>query len=288
MIYLNGQFIPQEEAKISIHDRGFIFGDGIYEIIRIVNGRLFRSEDHLERMDRGLSALEISLDPPNRSELSDIMYNLIDLNRLQTGEGTIYLQVTRGAPLERTHAYPSPETPPTVLVSAAPFVPDHIKIKEGGPAITVTDIRWSRCDLKTVNLLGNVMAAQEEKKHQVTGTLLVRDGYITEGYKNNVFAVFDGNLWTYPDSPYILSGITRQVIFEIAEEKKIPLKLAPVEKKMIYQAEEVFLTGTTTDILPATSIDGQTIGSGRRGPVTESLYQGLRERMDTLSDTNKG
>ncbi len=280
-VYLNGHFVSRGDATISVNDRGFLFGDGLYEVIRIVNGRLFRLEAHLKRMDRGVSVLDIPLSTEQRNELPGIMEKLIDQNKLQTGEGTIYLQISRGAALPRTHAYPSAETPPTVLLMASPFVPDLEILEKGGHAITVPDIRWSRCDLKTVNLLPNVMAAQEEKKRGACGVLMVRDGFITEGYKNNVFAVFDGTLWTYPDSPYILSGITRDVVFEIAEEEEIPVKLCPVSETDILKADEVMLTGTITDIQPIVSIDGQPIGMGRPGPVAKLLQKGLRRRMES-------
>ncbi len=280
-IYLNGRFSSRDEATVSVNDRGFLFGDGIYEVIRVVNGRLFRLEAHLKRMDRGIQKLEIPFSDKQRDELPGIMEKLVAENRLQSGEGTIYLQITRGAALPRTHAYPPAETPPTVMLMASPFVPDTDILEKGGHAITVPDIRWSRCDLKTVNLLPNVMAAQEEKKRGAGGVLMVRDGFITEGYKNNAIAVFGGTLWTYPDSPYILAGITRDVVFEIAEEEGIPVKLMPVSDEEIRTADEVMLTGTITDIQPVVSIDGHKIGTGHPGPITRLLQKGLRHRMDT-------
>jgi len=280
-VYLNGKFSSRDEATLSVNDRGFLFGDGIYEVIRVVNGRLFRLEAHLKRMERGLKGLEIPFTETQSRELPAIMEKLVEKNKLQTGEGTIYLQITRGAVFPRTHAYPSSDTPPTVLIMASPFVPDKEILVKGGHAITVPDIRWTRCDLKTINLLPNVMAAQEEKKRSAGGVLMIRDGFITEGYKNNVFAVFDGTLWTYPDSPYILSGITRDVVFEIAEEEGVPVKLSPIGDKEILTADEVMLTGTITDIQPIVSIDGHKIGMGRPGPIAKLLQKGLRHRMDT-------
>ncbi len=280
-VYLNGQFTSRDKASVSIIDRGFVFGDGIYEVIRVVDGRMFRLEAHLVRMDRGLKGLGIPFTAQQRNELDGVMETLIEENNLQKGEGTIYLQITRGAALPRTHAFPPSDTPPTVMIMASPFVPDTEILEKGGHAITVPDIRWSRCDLKTVNLLPNVMAAQEEKKRNAGGVLMIRDGFVTEGYKNNVFAVFDGTLQTYPDSPYILSGITRDVVFEIAKEEGIPLKMAPIEEKEILKADEVMLTGTITDIQPVVSVDGHRIGMGRPGPVARLLQKGLRHRMDS-------
>lgn len=280
-IYFNGEFINRETASISVNDRGMLFGDGLYEVIRIVNGRLFRLEPHLKRLDRGLHALEIPFSADERVRLPAVMKKLVEDNNLQIGEGTIYLQVTRGTPVLRTHAYPSEPVSPTIFVTAAPFSPDTKVLEEGGAAITVPDIRWARCDLKTTNLLPNVMAAQEEKRQGVAGVLMVKDGYVTEGYKNNVFSVKNGVLWTYPDSHYILSGITREVVFEIAEEKGIPVRLSPISEKEIFEADEVILTGTITDIQPVVSIDGRKIADGRPGPITRILQKGLRDRMDS-------
>lgn len=280
-VYLNGQFTPRDKAAVSVNDRGFLFGDGIYEVIRVVNGRMFRLKAHLFRMDRGLMGLGIPFSAVQRSGLPGVMEKLIDKNKLKSGEGTIYLQITRGSALPRTHAFPPSDTPPTVMVTAAPFVPDTSILEKGGHAITVPDIRWSRCDLKTVNLLPNVLAAQEEKKRGAEGVLMIRDGFVTEGYKNNVFAVFDGTLHTYPDSPYILSGITRDVVFELAKEEGIPLRMAPIGQKEILSADEIMLTGTITDIQPVVSVDGNRIGSGRPGPVAKRLQKKLRHRMDT-------
>ncbi|MFO8030551.1 MAG: aminotransferase class IV [Cyclonatronaceae bacterium] len=280
-VYVNGRYLPRDEAAIPVNDRGFLFGDGIYEVIRVVNGRMFRLEAHLKRMDRGLEGLGIPFSTGQRDGLSEIMQKLIIENRLQEGEGTIYLQITRGVALPRTHAFPPESTPPTVVIMASPFIPDKEILEKGGHAITMPDIRWSRCDLKTVNLLPNVMAAQEEKKRGAGGVLMVRDGFITEGYKNNVFAVYGGTLWTYPDSPYILAGITREEVFEIAEEEGIPVRLSPIEQKQILKADEVMLTGTITDIQPVVSIDGHRIGTGRPGTVAKKLQHGLRRRMDS-------
>lgn len=279
-VYLNGRFSSRDDACLSINDRGFLFGDGIYEVIRVVNGRLFRLDAHLKRMDRGLNGLGIPFSGDRRADLPGIMEKLVADNELHSGEGTIYLQITRGAAIPRTHAYPPLDTPPTVLLMASPFVPDTEILEIGGHAITVPDIRWSRCDLKTVNLLPNVMAAEEEKKRGAGGVLMIRDGFVTEGYKNNVFAVFDGVLHTYPDSNYILSGITRDVVFEIAEEEGIVVKLSPVSHPGILTACEVMLTGTITDIQPVVSIDGHRIGDGRVGPIAKILQKGLRYRMD--------
>ncbi len=271
--YLNGQFLPREKACISIDDRGLLFGDGIYEVIRVIEGRPFRLDAHLERMDRGMRALELHLPVEERDAIPDIMHRLLDANDLKSGEATIYLQITRGLSCPRTHAYSPGKNIPSVIITVSPFQPDYELQKKGAYVITGTDIRWSRCDLKTVNLLPNVMGASQVRNNDAFGILMVRDGFVTEGFNNNVFAVINGRLFTYPDSPYILSGITREVVFEIAREAGIPLALTPVSEEDIMNADEVFLTGTTTDIQPVIKIDEKIIAEGQPGPVTRLVQR---------------
>ncbi len=278
-IYLNGIFKPRKEATISVDDRGFLFGDGIYEVLRCVNGRLFRLDSHLRRLDRGIRALSIGLSEAQRADLPEIMQKLIEMNHLQDQDTTIYMQITRGASSPRSHAYPAEETPPTIMISATPFQPNTMLHQTGAHAITVPDVRWSRCDLKTVNLLPNVMIAQQAKERNVFGTIMIRDGIVTEGYNNNVFMVIDGTMYTHPDSPYILSGITREVILEFAEKAGIPVALVPVRESEVFYAREVILTGTTTDIQPVIRINDRTVGDGEPGPVTRLLQEELVKQM---------
>lgn len=278
-VYLNGEFLPREKATLSIDDRGFLFGDGIYEVIRSVEGRIFRLEQHLKRLDHGLKALGIQLSDDTRHRLPAALEQLLVHNELMSGQATLYLQITRGATRPRQHAFPSPESPPTVMINATPFQP-NIKLQEQGAyAVTTPDVRWSRCNLKTVNLLPNVLAAQKARENHAFGALMVRDGFITEGYNNNVFAVMNDRLVTHPDSPLILSGITREVVFEMAEEADIPVIRAPISEKDILKADEVILTGTTTDIQPVIRINDEVIAGGEPGPVARMLQEGLSKQM---------
>ncbi len=279
VVYLDGHFKPREQACISIDDRGFLFGDGIYEVIRVVEGRPFLGDAHLERMDHGLNTLNIRLPDAVRTRIPDILNELIRKNRIETGQATMYIQITRGPAQPRKHFHPVPEATPTVLISATAFEPNIKLQKNGAHAITVPDLRWMRCDLKTINLLPNTLAAQQAREQDAFGAIMVRDDVITEGSNNNVFAVMDGTLFTHPDSPLILSGITRNVVFEMAETSGIPIKKEPLREADLFLADEVILTGTTTDIQPVIRINGREIGDGRPGPVARLLQKGLRRRM---------
>ena len=280
-IYLNGSFLSHEEASVSILDRGFLFGDGVYEVVRSVNGRLFRLEDHLRRMDHGIRSLGIPLPDKERQNLPAVMDKLLTDNELTQGEAVIYLQVTRGAAFPRTHFWPPEGTPPTVMLTASAYEPDLERLKKGTRAITIPDVRWSRCDLKTINLLPNTMAAQQARDNSAYGVLMIRDGCVTEGYNNNVFSVMNGELITYPDSPYILSGITRDVVFEIAAEAGINVVLRPLREREILRSDEVILTGTMTDIQPVIQINDNVVGDGKPGPIGRLLQKELRKRMES-------
>jgi len=246
VVYLNGEFLPRERATLSVDDRGFIFGDGIYEVTRVVNGRLFEADRHMRRLQYGLRG--IGIDPRlSPDEIIDIHYRLIQENGLTSGEGTVYLQITRGA-APRTHYFPPASTPPTVFLSASPFTPNHAQREEGASAVTYPDIRWSRCDLKTVNLLGAVLA----KQHAVAGgsleAVFIRDGAITEGSHTNVFGVLGGELRTYPKCNYILSGITRDVVIELAAEQGVTLRETPIYQQEIGRLDELWITSATREV----------------------------------------
>ena len=277
VVYLNGEFLPRERATLSVDDRGFIFGDGIYEVTRVVNGRLFEADRHMRRLQYGLRG--IGIDPRlSPDEIIDIHYRLIQENGLTSGEGTVYLQITRGA-APRTHYFPPASTLPTVFLSASPFTPNHAQRDEGASAVTYPDIRWSRCDLKTVNLLGAVLA----KQHAVAGgsleAIFIRDGVITEGSHTNVFGVIDGELRTYPKSNYILPGITRDVVIELAAEQGVAMRETPIYQQEIGRLDELFVTGTTSDVTPIVQLDGRAVGTGKPGRVTRILAAALESKL---------
>lgn len=278
-VYLNGDYVERERASISVDDRGFIFGDGVYEVTRAIRGRLFEGERHVRRLERGLKGLGIT--PPAEVQdhrLISISECLLRDNGLTNGEALVYLQITRGA-APRTHAFPPADTPPTVYLSAGPFTPPHDLREQGATAITVPDIRWSRCDLKTVNLLPNTMAKQQAVEAGVTEAIFIRDSAVTEGASTNVFAVVDGTLRTYPECNYILGGITRDVVLELAAECGIPVRTTPIYAGDFSRVDELFLTSTTNDVMPVVEVDGHEIGSGKPGPVSQRLYAAFAERL---------
>ena len=279
LAYLNGQYLARTEATISVDDRGFIFGDGVYDVIRAAGGRLFEVERHMQRLEHGLGELGIGGSADARpSALLEIAERLLRENALLDGEATVYLQITRGV-APRTHFFPASETPPTVYLSVARFTPPLALRETGAAAITHPDIRWMRCDVKTINLLPNVLAKQRAVEAGALEAILVRDGIVTEGSSTNVFGVIDGELRTHPKSNLILPGITRAVVLELAAELDLPIRETPLRSEDFGRVSEVFLTGTTTDVMPIVQLDGRPVGDGRPGPIAQVLGEGLAARL---------
>jgi D-alanine transaminase len=275
LVYLNGNFVPRADAKLSVDDRGFLFGDGVYEVTRAVEGRLFEAERHCARLERGLRALAI--EPGlGAGELREISERLLRENGLRSGEATVYLQITRGA-APRTHHFPPAGTRATVYLSAARLTPVAAVRARAATAVTVPDVRWARCDLKTVNLLPNVLAKQRAVAAGVDEAIFVRDGAITEGSHTNVFGVLDGEVRTYPASNYILAGVTREVVIELAAELGVALRETPLFTDDLPRLSELFVTSTTFDVLPVVRLDDRPVGDGRPGPIARALYQALNE-----------
>lgn len=277
-VYLNGQFVPAEHAKISVLDRGFIFGDGVYEVWRVVEGKLFEHERHGRRLRRGLKALEISVSEKEIDGLFGVAERLLRENDLLQGEGTFYVEITRGA-TARAHAYPPAGTKPTVFGMVNRFeVPQALR-ESGAKAITQPDIRWFRCDLKTVQLLPNCMAKQKAQMVGALEAIFVRDGTVTEGTQTTVMGVKNGEVRTHPLSPLILPSVTREVILEIAREQGVPVREEAFTAQELFALDELFVSGTTTDVTPIVEVDGRRIGSGKPGPISKALYAGLQGRL---------
>ena len=277
VVYLNGEFLPRERATLSVDDRGFIFGDGIYEVTRVVNGQLFEPHRHMRRLFYGLRGIGIDL-RQTAEQIIEIHNRLIQENGLTSGEGTVYLQITRGA-APRTHYFPPAATQPTVFLSASPFTPNKAQREGGANAITYPDIRWSRCDLKTVNLLGAVLAKQAAVAAGCLEAVFIRDGVITEGSHTNVFGVIEGELRTYPRSNYILPGITRDVVLELAVEEGMNVRETPILQQEIGRLDELFVTGTTSDVTALVQLDGRPIGNGTPGRITRQLMAALEKKL---------
>lgn len=278
VVYLNGRFVPKGEAMISVEDRGFIFGDGIYEVVRVIDGDFFGWDAHLARLANGLAGLRISARGAEPATLRAACERLIADNGLSSGEATVYLQVSRGA-CPRIHCFPGPDVPTTVYASAAPFKPNFAMREQGAKGITYPDQRWARCDLKTVNLLGAVLGRQAAAEAGAYEAIFHRDGMVTEGAATNAFLVVGGVLRTYPLSNYILPGITRAVLLELAQELRIPVDERPVPLVELFDVDELFVCGTTTDVQPIVTLDGRPIGGGTPGPVTARLREALAERL---------
>ena len=284
IVYVNGSFVPRAEARISVEDRGFVFGDGVYEVVRVISGRLFAARFHNERLKRSLDGVRISLsaaDSPER--FVEIGKQLLRENGLIEGQATLYIQVTRGA-ATRAHNFPQPEVPPTVYISVARFMPYSDLALTGAPASSHPDLRWGRCDLKTLNLLPNVLASQTAKEKGAFEAMLIRDGVVTEGTKTNFFGVVDGSLRTHPSDTHILPGITRSVLRDLAREVNIDLDETPIRSDEIPRLSELFLTGTTTDVMPIVNLDDKPVGKGKPGELTRNLQRVLAESLASGGD----
>ena len=268
IVYLDGRFLPVAEARISPEDRGFLFGDALYETVVAYSGRLFCWPHHLGRLRAGLQALEIPFEP---APLEAIAGELLARNGLGAADASIYLHITRGV-APRAHAFPVPAPQPTVYATAAPWrrhPPE--RFSAGVAAVTVPDLRWARCDLKTTALVANVLAQQRAVLGGAFEALQVRDGVVLEGSHSSFFAVLDGALVTYPECNYILPGVTRGLVLELAAELGIPVRLGPLFVTDLARLAEAFVAGTTTEILPVVDLDGKSLADGRPGPVTRRL-----------------
>lgn len=269
LVYLNGRFVPKAQAAISVDDRGFLFADGVYEVVRSYRGHLFRLEAHVQRLMSGLAALRMMA--PDDFNLREIAQRLLRENNLKDAEATIYCQITRGAAPLRTHAFPASPTSPTIYVAASPFTPPLEKRQNGIAAVTVPDVRWARCDLKTIGLLANCLAKQHAIENGAEEALFVRDGVALEGSSCNLFIVKDGVVITSPHTNYILPGITRRVVIDLCRERSIDLREAPVFVELLKAANEVFVTHTTGEIMPVVRIDAREVANGAPGAITRKL-----------------
>ena len=279
IVYLNGKFCPRVEARVSVEDRAFVFGDGVYEVLRAINGKLFATRFHNDRLRRSLDGIRISLEESDSPErFAEIGAQLLRENGLMEGEATVYMQVSRGV-APRLHNFPSPPVPPTVYISAARFKPYSDLAQSGATAISHPDLRWGRCDLKTLNLLPNVLAAQTAKERGAFEAMLIRDGVVTEGAKTNFFGVVDGSLRTHPCDNHILPGITRSVLNELARGVNIALDETPIKASEIPRLSELFITGTTTDVMPIVRLDDAPVGTGKPGELTRRLQRVLNESL---------
>ena len=300
IIYLNGEYVASERAALSVDDRGFLFGDGIYEGVRAIRGRLFEWDAHAARMAAGLAGLRIDLtalpfdsaagrvqapavglSADRVAALREVCERLVRDNGLAGDDAFLYLAVTRGV-APRAHHFPPPGTRPTVYVSASKIVPRVDLKRSGARAITFEDMRWARCDWKTLNLLGTVLARQAAVEAGAFEAILVRDGVVTEGAATTVFAVVDGALRTHPLGHRILPSVTRKVVLECAAELGIAVRETAVSAAELRRAGEIFVCGTTTDVMPVVTLDGAPVAGGTPGPITAQLGAALEARYRSL------
>jgi D-alanine transaminase len=270
IVYLNGEYLPLDQARVSVEDRGFLFADGIYEVVRCYGGRPFQLDAHLRRLEHSAEGARLPL-APAVANLAGIIERLLAENNLQ--DTNLYIQCTRGVARPRTHAFPA-QPQPLLLVMPQPFyaLPPEART-HGVKAITVPDLRWGRCDIKSIMLLPNVMAKTQARDAGAFEAILVRDGIVTEGSSTNIFAVLNSTLTTHPSGHNILGGITRQVVLGLAADLRLKVRESAFTPEEMYGAEEVFLTSTSAEVLPITWVDGRTIGNGEPGTVTLRLYE---------------
>jgi D-alanine transaminase len=276
-VYLDGKWVPKAEARVSVEDRGFLLGDGVYEVAPFDEGVPLCLDRHLARLERSLAGLRIAYDVGG---LEAMFRELVGRNGLaEADRALVYLQITRGV-APRTHYFPKDPVTPTVYAYAAPWSrpPDDVWDR-GFTAITVPDRRWMRVDIKTICLLPNGMAYQEARESGVDDAILVRDGVAIEGTHQNFWGVFDGTVVTHPESNLILSGITREVVLDVAEELGLPVAQRAIQVEELRTAQELFFTGTTGEVRPCVEVDGHKVGNGRTGPVTHQLSDGFLARV---------
>ncbi|MCC7484173.1 MAG: D-amino acid aminotransferase [Burkholderiales bacterium] len=273
IVYLDGKFLPAAEARVSVLDRGFIFGDGVYEVIPVYSRRAFRVAEHFRRLQKSLDAVRIA-NPMTAAEWIGLVDEIVARN---AGEDqSVYLQVTRGV-AKRDHAFPR-DAIPTVLVMSGPLVtPPAEKIERGVPAVTATDYRWLRCDVKSVSLLANCLLRQHAVDAGADEVVLLREGYLTEGSSSNIFAVKGGTLLAPPKNHLVLPGITYDVVIELAQAKRVPLEVREVHESEVRAADELWLTSSTKEVLAITTLDGRPVASGRPGPVFKAMHRAFQD-----------
>ena len=273
MVFLNGKFLPIEEAKIPVLDRGFIFGDGVYELVPVYSRVPFRLDEHMTRLERSLSETGIR-NPYSRAQWREIIFKLIDSQSFD--DQGIYFQVTRGV-AKRDHSFPK-NVEPTVFMMSNPLVnPPKEQVERGGSAVSAKDHRWLRCDIKSTSLIGNCLLRQLSAENGAAETILFRDGKLTEASASNVFIVKRGRILSPGKGNLILPGITYDVVAELARANGLPLELREVTEAEVRGADEIWVTSSSKEVFPIVELDGAKVGEGRPGPVFHRMYQLYQE-----------
>jgi D-alanine transaminase len=284
IVYLNGDFMPIEEACVSVTDRGFLFGDGVYEVIPAYGGHLFRLPHHLQRLQDSLDGIELS-NPLSESDWTQLLEGLLQRNRHRSGannDQSVYLQVTRGTAKKRDHNFPA-EVHHTVYACCNPIPePDPTVEREGVAAVTLDDIRWAWCNIKAITLLPNVLLRQQAAERGASEAILIRDGHAIEASSSNIFIVRDGVVITPPKSPLMLPGITRDLVLELAQQHGIAFHEDDISEDMLHEADEVWITSSTREIVPVTRLDDRTVGNGSPGPAWKVMLAYYRQYKDAV------
>jgi D-alanine transaminase len=272
-VFLNGRLLPVEQATVSVLDRGFIFGDGVYELVPVYSRVPFRLEEHLARLERSLGETRIR-NPYARTQWRAHIYALIDAQPFE--DQAIYFQVTRGA-AKRDHAFPA-NVEPTVFMMSNPLVnPQSAQVEKGASAVSAQDYRWLRCDIKSISLIGNCLLRQLSAETGAAETILFRDGKLTEASASNVFIVKRGLIVSPPKSNLILPGITYDVVVELARANGLPLEFKDILEAEVRAADELWVTSSSKEVLAIVELDGKRIGDGRPGPVFRRMFQLYQE-----------
>jgi len=273
IVYLNGEFMPLQSARVSVLDRGFIFGDGVYEVIPVYSRHPFRLPEHLARLQRSLDAVRLDA-PLAEAEWTRLVHQIIERNAAE--DQAVYLQVTRGV-APRDHAFPK-EVAPTVFMMSNPLVTPSRKLVENGcSAVTTTDFRWLRCDVKVTSLLANCLLRQRSVDAGADEVVMFRDGYLTEGSSSNVFAVQGGTLLAPPKNHLVLPGITYDVVLELAAANRVPVEVREVAEDEVRSADELWLSSSSKEVLAVTTLDGRPVGNGKPGPVFKLVHQAFQD-----------
>lgn len=281
-VYLNGEILPLQQARVPVMDRGFLFGDGIYEVIPVYGGRLFRLQEHLTRLNRSLDAIGIA-NPHSDAEWQQILDQLIQ-NSNDGDELTLYLQITRGAGPNRDYTIPADITPNVFAMASATKPPSDVQRERGVSCITAEDIRWMRCDIKAITLLPAVLMRQQAAAAGAADALLVRDGQVTEGSVTSLFAIVGDTLVTPPQSHLLLPGVTRELVLELAGQANMPTQQRTIPLAELYTADELWITGSTKEVLAVIEVDGQPIGSGQPGPQFRQMLDRYRAYKQTFRE----
>ena len=278
IVYLNGDYVALDNAHISVLDRGFIFGDGIYEVVPVYGGHPFRLPHHLQRLDNSLTAVRIK-NPLSRVQWQEAIEQIIARN--QYHDQSVYLQVTRGV-APRHHSFPH-QNNPTVLIMTSPLEGQPDEISETGiRAITLQDNRWLNCHIKSISLLPNVLLRQEAQDKDAQEAILIRDGMATEGTASNLFIVLNDCLFTPPMGPLLLPGVTRNLVVEIAKKNDLCLKERDIMETELTNAQEIWLTSSTKEILPVTTLNDKMVGNGKPGPFWQKMMAAYQEHKELL------